>query len=59
MASLPYALTATQEWHAELDVLHVCSSAESSHSKLMNDLSIRIDTLLVLLCYKVDSSCST
>lgn len=49
LAALRYVLTAVREWHAELDVLHVCTEKDANCPGLipqrMDDLRARIDTL--------------
>ena len=44
--ALPYVLTAMEEWHTELDLVHVCSVMQSDHKLVMTDLSKRIVALL-------------
>lgn len=46
LAAIPYVLTAVEEWHPALDLLHVCSTPGSDHGALMHDLRARMDTLL-------------
>lgn len=46
LAAIPYVLTAVEEWHAALDVLHVCSSGDPRHQELMAGLRERFDCLL-------------
>jgi nucleotide-binding universal stress UspA family protein len=50
LAAIPYVLTAVEEWHAALDLLHVCSTPNptpgGAHAALMHDLRARMDTLL-------------
>ena len=46
LAALPWALTAIEEWHTELDVLHICTTGNPEHPRLMNELRTRIDEAL-------------
>lgn len=39
---IPYALLPATIWHAEIDVLHVCSSAECQCQHRMEDLRLRM-----------------
>jgi nucleotide-binding universal stress UspA family protein len=47
LAAVPWMLTAVEEWHTELDVLHVCTTGSAEHPRLMNELRTRIDDALV------------
>lgn len=42
-AAIPYALTAAKTWHADIDVLHVCSSAKCECHVGMEDLRSRME----------------
>lgn len=44
--AIPYVLTTMEEWHPELDLLHVCSASQPDHALMMNDLGNRIEALL-------------
>jgi nucleotide-binding universal stress UspA family protein len=44
-AAIPYVLTAANTWHAEVDVVHVCSSADSNCRQQMENFSHRMDAL--------------
>jgi nucleotide-binding universal stress UspA family protein len=46
LAALPFALTAVEQWHTELDVLHICTSGNAEHPRLMNELRAKIDAQL-------------
>lgn len=46
LAAIPYVVTAVRMWRTGLDVLHVCTEAQSEHSRLMSALSSRFDALL-------------
>lgn len=46
LAAVPWMLTAVEEWHTELDILHVCTTGNSEHPRLMNELRTRIDAAL-------------
>jgi nucleotide-binding universal stress UspA family protein len=45
-AAIPYVLTATRKWHTELDVVHVCSSADSDCKRQMNSLIEKMQDML-------------
>jgi nucleotide-binding universal stress UspA family protein len=47
LASIPYLLTILQEWHAELDVVHVCSAARFGHSELLDEYRSKIEAPLI------------
>jgi nucleotide-binding universal stress UspA family protein len=36
LAAIPWVLTAVEQWHTELDVLHVCKSGNPAHRATMN-----------------------
>jgi len=40
LAAVPYVLTAVEEWHAALDLLHVCKSGNPAHRGVMEGLAI-------------------
>ncbi|HEX3986743.1 MAG TPA: universal stress protein [Acidobacteriaceae bacterium] len=44
MDAAPWALTAVGEWHTELDVLHVCQSADPRHGAALDALVARLAT---------------
>lgn len=44
-AAIPYVLTAAKTWHAEIDVLHVCSSATSDCRHSMEVFTRKMDCL--------------
>lgn len=46
LVALPWVMTAVREWHAALDVLHVCSSGEPHCPERMKELSGHIHALL-------------
>lgn len=39
LSAVPYVLTAVEEWHAELDILHVCKSGNPAHRGVMESLA--------------------
>lgn len=39
LAAVPYVLTSVEEWHTELDVLHVCKSGHPGHRDMMERLA--------------------
>lgn len=39
LAAVPYVLTAVEEWHTELDILHVCKSGNPAHRGVMEQLA--------------------
>ncbi|MGA8111212.1 MAG: universal stress protein, partial [Acidobacteriaceae bacterium] len=39
LAAVPYVLTAVEEWHTALDVLHVCKSGNPGHRGVMERLA--------------------
>ncbi len=46
LTAVPWVLMAVHEWHAELDILHVCSSGKPEHAGRMQQLKIRIESAL-------------
>ena len=46
-AAIPYVLTAANTWHAEVDVVHVCSSGDSNCRQRMDDFSHKMDALRI------------
>lgn len=46
LAAVPWAARAVEEWHAELDVAHVCSSPQSNHGTQVEELRGRFEELL-------------
>lgn len=44
-AAIPYVLTVANTWHTEIDVVHVCSSADSNCRRRMESFSRRMDAL--------------
>jgi nucleotide-binding universal stress UspA family protein len=46
LAGVPYLLTAVEEWHAALDVVHVCRSRRSDHAALLEELRGRLENSL-------------
>ena len=44
-AAIPYVLMSAMTWHAEIDVLHVCSSANCQCQSRMRDLRSRMEAL--------------
>ncbi len=45
LAALPYVLTAIRDWHAQVDVVHVCSSSGGNCKGPMKDLKETIEAL--------------
>lgn len=43
LSAVPWVVTAAQEWHTELDLLHVCSHDAPEHSERLKILKARID----------------
>ncbi|HEX4039405.1 MAG TPA: universal stress protein [Acidobacteriaceae bacterium] len=39
LAAVPYALTAVEQWHTQLDMLHVCKSGNPGHRGVMERLA--------------------
>jgi nucleotide-binding universal stress UspA family protein len=46
LAAVPWVLTAVHEWHAELDVLHVCASGKPEHADRMQQLRSQLESAL-------------
>lgn len=46
LAAVPFVLTAVREWHAELDILHVCASRDPAHRAAMDQLRSDLDRRL-------------
>jgi nucleotide-binding universal stress UspA family protein len=44
-AAIPYVLMAANTWHTEVDVVHVCSSADSDCRRQMENFSHRMEAL--------------